>query len=639
VGSKRARVEQNRQGQPLNKKPLLGMPGITNEGLPKLPVDDILKMKGPDCTNELRKIKSAQDKAGLSNKHQILVSASTKHELQIRLVDYYYPSYDGITTVLLPKGCCDFDVEKLDDWMLKVTTIGKGFELFGVGSIILSINKEPLSTKYTNGGNLMDMACRLFKGEIKNTSTKFLEVVPYTPPITSAGVTGATTKSKSTAMSTASTDVEAPEEDFSGFGNDNHHDANFDDIEAEEPASKPPAEDDTNQSSEAESMNSMGAAAKESSPDPTTKKTTASSVSTLAPSVSTASTPSTKQPTNNVLPKAKSTEGTTTSGSAVTPAGDKQTDAGNNNGAGNGMGANLSIPATPSESTNASLPNKSVEPIPVSASSKASEGSIPLTEKTATPGSKSATVSSSLRVHVAENKETEKEIEGAVKLSNQDGQSGNDKENGIGSSNNNDSVDTTNNKSSTESDSIDTQLTTYDENWNEYMNDESTRAFTDAMKRTVPQKVNELIDLAKNELDKKKKSNEELLVEKKEAEGAKLEHEQNRKNMIQLADLYGGDTNGYKPLEKCDSLIDELKTKLSNIDAKLKREKMTINSMKEKFDKTYDEKEAMVKEAWTERTVEVPTFLDVEKDKWNDFWDGVMKRYESSTTKLSEKGV
>ena len=398
-------------------------------------------------------------------------------------------------------------------------------------------------------------------------------------------------------MSTASTDVEAPEEDFSGFGNDNHHDANFDDIEAEEPASKPPAEDNTNQSSEAEIMNSTGAAAKESPPDPTTKKTTVSSVSTLAPSVSTASTPSTKQPTNNVLPKAKSTEGTTTSGSAVTPAGDKQTDAGNNNGAGNGMGATLSIPATPSESTNASPPTKSVEPIPVSA----------------TPGSKS---------------NTEKEIEGAVKLSNQDGQSGNDKENGIGSSNNNDSVDTTNNKSSTESDSIDTQLTTYGENWNEYMNDESTRAFTDAMKRTVPQKVNELIDLAKNELDMKKKSNEELLAEKKEAKEAKLEHEQNRKNMIQLADLYGGDTNGYKPLEKCDSLIDELKTKLSNIDAKLKREKMTINSMKEKFDKTYDEKEAMVKEAWTERTEEVPTFLAVEKDKWNDFWGNVKSEME-----------
>jgi len=101
-------------------------------------------------------------------------------------------------------------------------------------------------------------------------------------------------------------------------------------------------------------------AAKESPPDPTTKKTTASSVSTLAPSVSTASTPSTKQPTNNVLPTAKSTKGTTTCGSAVTPAGDKQTYAGNNNGAGNGMGVNLSIPATPFESTNASTPTKSV---------------------------------------------------------------------------------------------------------------------------------------------------------------------------------------------------------------------------------------------------------------------------------------
>ena len=174
VGGKRARVEQNQQGQPLNKKPLLGIPGGPSDiGLPKPPVDDILKMKGPDCTKELRKIKSAQVKAGLSNKHQIHISGRV-NELQIRLVDYYYPSYDGITTVLLPKGCCDFDVEKSNDWMLKVTTIGKGFELFGVGSIILSINKEPLSTKYTNGGNLMDMACRLFKGEIK----KHLNQIP-----------------------------------------------------------------------------------------------------------------------------------------------------------------------------------------------------------------------------------------------------------------------------------------------------------------------------------------------------------------------------------------------------------------------------------------------------------------------------
>jgi len=256
VGGKRTRVEQNHQGQPLNKKPLLGMPGGPSDiGLPKLPVDDILKMKGSDCTKELRKIKSAQDKAGLPNKHQIHISGRA-HELQIRLADYYYPSYDGITTVLLPKGCCDFDVEKVNDWMLKVTTIGKGFELFGVGSIILSINKEPLSTKYTNGSDLMGMACMLFKGEVKNTSTKFLEVVPYTPPITS----GVTAKSKSTAMFTASTDVEAPEEDSVGLGDDNHHDVDFNDIEAEEPASKPPAEDNTNQSSEAESMNSTGAA-------------------------------------------------------------------------------------------------------------------------------------------------------------------------------------------------------------------------------------------------------------------------------------------------------------------------------------------------------------------------------------------
>jgi len=71
-----------------------------------------------------------------------------------------------------------------------------------------------------------------------------------------------------------------------------------------------------------------------------------------------------------------------------------------------------------------------------------------------------------------------------------------------------------------------------------------------------------------------------------------------------------------------------LKIKLSNIDAKLKREKMTVNSMKEKFDKMYDEKEAMVKEAWTERTEEVPTFLAVEKDKWNDFWGNVKSKME-----------
>jgi len=103
-----------------------------------------------------------------------------------------------------------------------------------------------------------------------------------------------------------------------------------------------------------------------------------------------------------------------------------------------------------------------------------------LTEKTATPGSKSATVSSSLRVHDAENKETEKEIEGAVKLSNQDGLSGNGKENG---SDNNGSVDSINNKSSTESDSITAQLTTYGENWNEVMNDETTRAFTQTVER------------------------------------------------------------------------------------------------------------------------------------------------------------
>jgi len=144
----------------------------------------------------------------------------------------------------------------------------------------------------------------------------------------------------------------------------------------------------------------------------------------------------------------------------------------------------------------------------------------------------------------------------------------------------------------------------------------------------VPLKVDSLIDLAKSELAKLKESNEEMLTEKKEAEEAKLKHEQNRKNMIQLADLYGGDTNGYKPLEKCDSLIDELKIKLSNTDAKLKREKMTVNSMKEKFDKMYDEKEAMVKEAWTERTEEVPTFLAVEKDKWNDFWGSVKSKME-----------
>jgi len=234
-------------------------------------------------------------------------------------------------------------------------------------------------------------------------------------------------------------------------------------------------------------------------------------------------------------------------------------------------------------------------------------------------------LSSPLPIRDLEKEEADKEPKG-----NTTNQGSGDKENDVGSNDNDGKVESSSGESNT---AIDTELLSFSEAVEASNEDNLLKAWTDMFRNNTPKHVKNLLGLAQKELDKSVGSSDEglLLAEKEKAEADKKRFEKKMESYVQDAmeldnvDENGkADMRGNKNYEACEKKVNELEGKLSVINAKLGNKKIIVNRLKEKFDNTFENIVKDVSEWWTGNRNDEPTFLVAEKTKWNDFWGKVM---------------